>query len=277
MERGDSFHNNSIGEGMKFKRVLACGDMHCGHRTGLTHPKYQTGNRGDKYKNIREECWDFWQDGVESLKPIDILIHNGDAVDGKAYRSGGTELTHPDRGSQVDMAVKNIEIAEPSHVVMTHGTPYHTGAIDDWESVVADRLSDRGTDTSISGQEWIDVNGITFDIKHKVGSSTIPHGRATAIKKEQLWNLIWADVGEQPKANIVLRNHVHFFDYTGNATYLAVVLPALQGQGTKFGSRQCSGIVDFGFVWFDIYEDGSYTWSWKVLRAESQRQKARVL
>ena len=260
-----------------FKRIIAAGDPHCGHRTGLTPPKWQSQLRGRKYNLVTKECWEFYQSTIESLKPIDVFVCNGDGIDGKGGRSGGTELIQPDRKEQVQMAVECIEIAEAPNVVMTYGTPYHTGNEDDWEGMIASRLKDRGFNATISGQEWIEVNGTTFDIKHKVGASGIPHGRSTPQKKEQLWNLIWADIGEQPRANIFLRSHVHYFDFSGTSTYLAMTLPALQGQGTKFGARQCSGVVDFGLVWFDCYDDGSYSWSWKVLRAESQKQEARTL
>ena len=110
---------------MDFKRVVACGDMHCGHRAGLTPAKYQSKVRGQGYFNLQRECNDFYCDEIERLKPIDILIHNGDAIDGKGRRSGGTELIHPDRGIQVEMAVENIIRADPQNVVLTYGTPYH--------------------------------------------------------------------------------------------------------------------------------------------------------
>jgi hypothetical protein len=262
---------------LKFKRVLSCGDMHCGHRTGLTPPKFQSKIRGDNYFDIQRECWDFYAAEIERLKPVDVFINNGDAIEGKGFRSGGTELTYPDRVNQVEIAVACMELSEAKHYISTYGTPYHVGAEDDWEGMITSQLKESGHDADIKGQQWIEINGTTFDIKHKVGASSIPHGRSTPQKKEQLWNLIWSDIGGQPRADIFLRSHVHYFDYSGTSTYLAMTLPALQGQGTKFGSRQCSGVVDFGLVWFDCYEDGSYTWSWSVLRAESQKQEARSL
>lgn len=263
---------------MRFKRIVACGDMHCGHRTGLTPRKWEKVSEQDqKYQDIRRECRDFYVPFIEKLKPIHVFIHNGDGVEGKGIRSGGTELIWTDRTAQKSMFVENLKAADANHYVLTYGTPAHVGTDEDWESEAVDVMQAGGYDIDISGQQWITVNGTTFDIKHKVGASTIPHGRSTPQKREQLWNLIWADIGEQPRADIILRSHVHYFDYSGTPTYLAMTLPALQGQGTKYGSRQCSGVVDFGIVWFDCYEDGTYTWSWRVLRAESQKQEARVL
>lgn len=262
---------------MNRKRVVACGDMHCGHRVGLTPPKFQSQRHGRKYFDIQRELYSFYKTEIERLKPIDILIHNGDAIDGKGFRSGGTELIEPDRTKQVDMAVDNLLLADANHYVLTYGTPYHVGTEDDFEGIIVTRLKDKGYDATIEGQSWITVNGITFDIKHKVGSSSVPYGRATQQEKENFHNLVWADIGEQPRANCVLRSHVHYFVFSGDAQHLAMALPALQGQGAKFGQRQCSGVVDFGFVYFDIYENGKMDFERCILRAESQKQEARVL
>lgn len=261
----------------RFKRVLAFGDMHCGHRAGLTPPKYQSQARGHNYFEMQRECHAWFSEEVEKLKPIDILIDNADNVDGKGRRSGGTELIHPDIGTQCDMAVDNIEIVEADSVVMTYGTGYHVGDNNDWEDRIARSLNDRGTKTSIRSQQWVDVNGVIFDCKHAIGSSSIPYGRQTAIQKENMWNLYWNDIGEQPRSDIFLRSHVHFFSHGGDGETLAVVLPALQAAGTKFGGRRCSGVVRFGFCYFDCYEDGGVEWSWRILRAESQKIDPLVL
>jgi hypothetical protein len=260
-----------------FKRVVACGDMHCGHRVGLTPPKYQSQRHGDYYFRVQKELHSYFKSSIEKIKPIDILIHNGDGIDGKGFRSGGTELIESDRTKQVDMAVENLLLAEAKHYVLTYGTPYHVGKEDDWEGMIATRLKDKGYDATIESQAWISVNDVVFDIKHKVGSSTVPYGRSTPQKKEQTWNLIWADIGEQPRSDIFLRSHVHYFDFSGNATYLAMTLPALQGQGAKFGERQCTGVVDFGFVYFDIYKNGKIDFEQCILHAESQKREARIL
>jgi hypothetical protein len=265
---------------VKFKRVVACGDEHCGHRVGLTPPKYQSQVRGQKYYEAQKQCWDFWQTEIEKIKPIHLLINNGDACDGKGTRSGGNELIHPKRTDQAKIATDCIEIAEPEHVILTRGTPYHVGVDDDFEDTVCDNLNRDGIPSTITDHAFVEVNGILFDAKHKIGASSIPHGRSTASKRENMWNLFWNEIDDQPRKTgqmVYLRSHVHYFDYTGDDTFLAIVLPALQAQATTFGSRQCSGVVKYGFCYFDCYEDGSFTWSYKVLRVSSLRQDPIVL
>jgi hypothetical protein len=50
-----------------------------------------------------------------------------------------------------------------------------------------------------------------------------------------------------------------------------MITPALQGLGSKFGSRIPSGTVDFGIVWFDIEENGDFTWDYEVVLIKSQK------
>lgn len=255
-----------------FKRILAVGDSHCGHRTGLTPVKYQSEIVGKQYYKIQSELWNFYSEAVRGLLPIDILAINGDVIDGKGSRSGSSELITADINKQIEMAVDCFDWIGAESTIMTYGTPYHVGQEDDYELHVAKAL---GAD--ISSHQWFNVNGTVFDMKHKIGSSSVPYGRATQLSKDRLWNFLWTEFGEQPGADIYIRSHVHYFNYVGDDSYLAMTLPALQGHGSKFGARQCSGTVHFGFVWFDCYEDGSYTWSRKILRAESQRQEVKLL
>jgi len=245
----------------KRKRIVIISDMHSGHVVGLTPPDFwqnETGGtvpRQDKFARIQRESWEWYRSTIASLKPIDVLLVNGDCIDGRGERSGGTELLTSNRQSQVDMAVQCIKLAKASAVMMTYGTAYHTGQLEDWEDAIAERV-----DASIGSHEWPEVNGLVFDMKHHIGSSSIPHGRHTAIARDRLWNVLWAERERQPKARVIIRSHVHYFQAVQTADFLALTTPALQAAGTKYGGRRCSGTVDFGLIHFDVDEHGGYTW-----------------
>ena len=151
---------------------------------------------------------------------------------------------------------------------MIYGTDYHVGRDDDWEDIVSERVG-----AEISGHEWVNVNGVTFDLKHHLGGSTIPHGRYTAISRDALWNLVWASDGRQPQADIILRAHVHYFVYAGDEKKLGIVMPALQGYGSKYGIRRCSGTVSIGLLSFDVEDDGRYSWEPHLLDSALLRIK----
>lgn len=255
---------------MSKKRVVAISDLHAGHRVGLTPPQWQSSGKDDKWRKVRKELWDFYQYQITALKPIDILFVAGDAIDGKATRSGGGELITADMNEQCEMAAQSIWLAEAENIVMVYGTPYHVGTDDDYEYL----LSKIVKADKIGSHEWVDINGIVFDLKHHIGSSTIPHGRGTPLSKDRLWNLLWTEFNEQPKADILIRAHVHYHAFTGGSNWLAMTLPALQGQGSKYGGRRCSGHIDFGIVYFDVYDNGKYSWEAKICRASTQKASA---
>lgn len=241
------------------KRVVAISDLHCGHLVGLTPPEYQY---KPHIKDLQKKLFDFYAETLARLQPIDILFVTGDAIDGKGHRGAGVEIFEPCLKTQAEMAARCIKEAKAKQIFMAHGTPYHVTDADgtDWEDYTASLVG-----AKCGSHLWVDVNGKVFDLKHHLGGSSIPHGRSTAIKRENLWNLLWAEKGVNPRSDVILRGHVHYFDYSGNSNWLGIVMPALQGPGSKYGVRRCNGIVDFGLVWFDVETDGRMQWNWEVL------------
>ena len=255
------------------KRVVVIADLHCGHRVGLTPPKYQSAVCGNKYYKVQVELWQQYIDIINDLKPIDILLVNGDCIDGRGERSGGVELIAASRMKQVDMAVDCINECEAGKIIMTRGTPYHTGYKEDFEDLIFQRVGA----LKIGEHEWPEVNGLIFDVKHKIGNTSIPHGKGTAINKDKLWNEIWAEREAQPRARVFIRSHVHWFYATRDADTRCIYTPALQGMGLKFGARECSNTVDWGLIYFDVNEDGSYTWRPVIRRGVAERAKTTIL
>lgn len=262
------------------KYGLFVGDFHCGHLVGLTpkdwHYRFHT-NTGKRMKlhKIALELWDSFDKDLKSMPPLDFVVINGDMVEGKGSKSGGTELLTSTMKIQCDMAVAVIErIRKASKNIVkiygTYGTPYHSATLgDDWEDVIADEAGF----TKIGAHEWLEVNGLVFDIKHKIGSSSIPHGRHTAISKDGLWNLLWAERGMQPKADVIIRSHVHYFTHCGTSDKLCMTLPSLQGMGSKYGARECSGLVDWGMVLFKINSKDDYEWIPYIRKVKAQRAR----
>uniref|UniRef100_A0A6M3LF23 Calcineurin-like phosphoesterase domain-containing protein n=1 Tax=viral metagenome TaxID=1070528 RepID=A0A6M3LF23_9ZZZZ len=238
---------------------------------GLTPPKYQSQIKGKKYHKIQVECWEWYCKKLEELKPIDIFCVNGDLIDGTGDRSGGTELITTDMREQREMSVECIKKAHAETVLITRGTPFHVSpagqdAEDDiGKEVKAKKVEDHG---------WYNINGVVFDVKHNVGSTSVPYSKGTQISKDQIWNLIWADYNDQPRARIFIRSHVHYFFHCGDTQWLGVTTPALMAMGSKYGARRCVQHIDFGLVHFDVYKDGSYTWMPHIIPVQAQKALA---
>lgn len=259
---------------MKFDRFVILSDTHCGHRTGLCPPGWMYNLKDAspsrrEYAKLQRETWKFYASSLKALQPIKWVALNGDATDGRGSRNGGVELITSDLSEQADMATEVLREAKAENYLIIAGTPYHTSPEgEDWDALIAERLN-----AQYGGHEWLEINGVVFDLKHKVGSSATPYGRHTGVSKERVWNLLWNERNYAPKADVIIRSHVHYHEFSGNPTHLAMTTPALQAPGSDYGVRQCSGIVDFGFISFDIYEDGSYTWQAHLLDIVSSRPK----
>lgn len=255
------------------KRVVIISDLHSGTGCGLTPPDWQykyvmnDRTKRNKFSAIQKQCWEFYYKTIMQLKPIDILIVNGDAIDGHGERSGGTEQITTDMQVQAEMASECINITSADKKIIIAGTAYHTGQVEDFETLIKDYTKA----DKFGSHEWIDINGIIFDCKHHLGSSGVPYARHTAISKENVWNALWAERKEQPRGDIFIRSHTHSFSYAGNGQFLGIVTPALMGLGSRYGSRRCTGTVDFGLISFDIDSDGRYTWNAHLADIVAQR------
>ena len=265
------------------KRMLILADFHCGHVVGLTPPRWQTQppegknlTKREKYAKIQKEAWAWYLRTVTKNGPYDIIVINGDCIEGKGTRSGGTELITTDREEQCNMAKACIQRAMPKRakdckVVMTYGTPYHTGVDEDWENQIADAFG-----AKIGSHEWIDMEGVVFDFKHFVSSSSIPHGRSTPLDREALWNMIWADSDYTPRADVLVRSHVHYHKTSGDVVRprLRLTTHALQAMGSKWGGRKCSGLVTFGLHIFETNRGDITRYDSPQAILVSQRAKA---
>ena len=257
------------------KRAVFGADPHCGAENGLTPPQWQytfhprSKSRRSKLAKMQRQMWERYAGWLEEIKPVRVGIWPGDCIAGKEKKQGGRGLITADRNEQTDMAAAVIEEADADVNIMTYGTGYHVGTDDDWEDSVASKVGAE----KIGGHEWVDINGVIFDVKHKVGSSSIPHGRFTAIAKERLWNVLWAEREQYPKADVIVRGHVHYHTHCGDSRWLGLTLPALQGPGGIYGVRECSGTVDFGLVYFDVEPDGRYSWEAKLCEVGPKKIK----
>lgn len=85
-------------------RLVIISDLHCGHRAGLTPPGWQTPleapDRLAAYARQQRVMWSWYAATIAALQPIDVLVANGDAIDGRGSRSGGTELITTDLSAQ---------------------------------------------------------------------------------------------------------------------------------------------------------------------------------
>ena len=256
------------------QRGLIESDYHSHHRAGLNAPDFWMPESGANkaWGKLQRELWNARCEILEKIGPVDFHAINGDAIDGRGEASGSTELlADPSWLNQIDNAeqvARQVKFKGEPRIIMSRGTGYHVGKLDDYEDLLAENLG-----ATIKDHPFFEVDGVIFDMKHKVGSSSVPHGRGTSISKDRLWNVLWAERGDQPKADVYIRSHAHYFSYVGGAGWVAMITPALQAAATKYGGRVCSGTVDWGVITFDV-EDGEFDWTAHLVNLKSNKVKA---
>jgi hypothetical protein len=213
---------------------------------------------------------------MEMFKPYNVALLNGDLIDGKGEKSGGTELLTSDWKQQAQMAAAWIRRLDVKYIRATRGTPNHTGVTADMEDWVIDILKAEGIDAVIEEAGLYKVYGQTIDMRHFVPSSSIPHGVATPVLRSLLSALLWNTEDVQDMVDIFIRSHIHKAIQINVHNKLFIVTPALQGRGSK-GARKWDNVVQFGFVVLDIYKDGRIEVNIRKIPGRSQRRKSEDL
>lgn len=259
--------------------MVVISDCHAGHVVGLTPPEWQGRYvdedvaKHNKFIKVQKAMWDFFSDEIINLKkdkPIDLLVSNGDIIDGTGWRSGGCELITTDRLKQVAIAKNIVDFVGAKDNCIIGGTPYHVGAEEEFEAVLAEQLK-----CKYENHAFIEINKQVFDIKHHIGSSSIPQGRHSAISKEGLWSKLWQAADLIPSnVQYLIRSHVHYFSLISDSQITCLTTPALQGFGSRYGSKLCSGIPTIGFISFDIYPNGQISMQKHFANMEHQKAKS---
>jgi len=189
--------------------VAILGDIHCGSAYALVPPDWWNGRTLKAVKQL----WDCWVWAVDQLPAVDLLILNGDLVEGKARKSDATGLVATKMSEQTEMAVETLRpvVAKARKTIRMSGTPYHETfdgplkALDQEFGIKAPRDDRRGMVRDIR----LDGDAILNVAHHPEGGAAMY--RATMMEREGLWATLAQEVKQLPKATHIVRSHVHFY------------------------------------------------------------------
>jgi hypothetical protein len=256
---------------MPSKHIGIFCDGHSGHGAGFTPPNWQWDPRkGDRWQRncakLQREGYDFIISAVRSLPRLDIGMYVGDMLEGDDEKEGGVELMTRDRSRQCTIAEDGLKKINAREWEFVEGTPYHGGKYESWEKQVADRLG-----AEIRTHAWPQINGLVFDMKHYLPGSKKPELRPGKLIAEKLQAEHWVKNGRQPRSDIMLRAHNHYYVAVGMRDWLGLSLPALSPAATRYGALRCSGEIDMGFVYIEVFSNGGYRWRTYLARLQSER------
>jgi hypothetical protein len=239
-----------------FKRCLILSDTHCGHVNGIAPQGWNVSGRGADY---RAEMIAALTQDIENLRPLDAIIFNGDLCDGPGKDPG--EHVSDDPNDQVLIAMQFMvdvignQKRAPA-CFATAGTPFHTTVkgINLEHLAVQHAAAQTGVPVLYKNQHMININGRTIHCRHHIGNGQLIN-MPPSLPRQKLTNMLLAERGMQPVADVFIRSHVHRFLHCADATANFIITPALQGS-TDYGALRCDSVIDVGFLWLDIFDDG---------------------
>lgn len=240
-------------------RIVIISDLHVGSEAGLT-PFANSKLQGQLYNR--------WADCIQTLgaKP-DLLVCNGDAVDGlqlKGRGAGDSDWI----SKQIDGAAVLLSEWKAKRICIVSGTPYHTaagcGAVD-FEELLAARLRADGRQAvEFTRKGNFELAGwFRVQFRHKIGSSSVPHGRMTSPNRSKVWGALNAYADGKKAPHLSIFSHVHYWGYAEDVFGAVMTTPAWQAIGGAFGDTECDGHVDLGAVQLTVGKTEAEGWSWQ--------------
>lgn len=216
-------------------KLLVISDLQCGSVYSNWPENYPIKDGAywklnDKQKVIKE-AWENFTGWARTEKP-DILVINGDIIEGHQEKSKGVPTVTTDLGEQIGAA---LEILQPlikgiPELYIIRGTAYH------------DR-SNAGPPETIGRElgavqirrkqysDWvinIDVDGVIANFAHTISVATGLY-RATPLDREGIWAAL-SGRHKVPDADVIVRSHVHIYCHVEHSSRHLLITPGWQYQ-----------------------------------------------
>lgn len=256
------------------KRVVAIGDLHVGSLVALAGP--EADRPGDSFRGIRRRLFAAWREAIKHAGRPDVLVVNGDLVEGQNRKGGGIGVWSCDLLEQADHCCELLRMWRAKRIVVVRGSPYHVEAGHSGvqvEEYIGRRLNAVENDGQASAWEWyLDVEGVCFHVSHRIAVSRVFHYQSTPTARQ----LLQARLNDRlrhlvnscgRKIQIVLRGHAHYYNTVGYSGCDGFVLPCWKAYDDyllKTGPLDIS--PDIGYVEFEC-DKGSYRYRkglWKI-------------
>ena len=227
--------------------LIVVGDTQCGSIFGLWPERYELSDGGSYGLNPGQkylwDCWNHAADRVEAATKKELInptgvVFMGDAIDGRQRAQEATEAVTTRISDQAGAFLKCMKVLQsampPVPLYMIQGTEYHdqkAGDAIEGAAAALGAVEYGGVGSGRHSHEVLDldVSGSVINFAHHISALTGFY-RATAIDKEALWSTIAAKDGKMPRADMIVRAHVHYFIHVEHESKHALVVPSWQLQ-----------------------------------------------
>lgn len=229
----------------KSKKIVIVSDYHMGSKAAM----WNVGGNA-----VQLELRDRYHETVKAWKRPDIIVMNGDGIDGPGKRNN-FDIHETDVSVQAQVAAGFINEFKANEGFIVAGTDYHVAGDHDHEYIIGKCL-ESDWDGKVHWELLLKVNGYRIHFRHHHSSSGIKHGRFTAMARDRGWFESEAFFQDAPKVDLLVRSHVHYFTWQEDSFSMGLTTPALQARGSRHGTLRCNGHVDFGAVRLTIDAKG---------------------
>ena len=253
------------------KIVIPTGDFHIGSKGSITLPEVITDADIPSKKEIipanetQKEIIKIYERLCDQYPHPDLLILNGDLVDGRNYKESGLGLWSSDVEVQAKVFAELISWLKPRKIIGTSGSPYHSDKNPNMDATAIEKCRTLGRKKGIFRQGYVsaNVNGCRMHARHKitVSKSTWQY-RATPLGKARVLSVLAED--KYGIYKLLFHSHAHYFMYVGDSSGLSMVLPCW-----KVYDPFVDTFVEFndpaiGYVAFEIENDGTFHFDFDI-------------
>jgi hypothetical protein len=245
--------------------VVVVSDLHVGGRFALFPRGFRTSNdvlwplnRGQDYLL---ECW---ENALARLpSEIDVLVFNGDIVEGRNKFVMGLNIIEPDPLWQVRAAAQVTEplVRRARQIRCTQGSCYHVGKGGAYSELFAERVGAKPRQGHYVIPWWrFWFHGVYFDFAHR--QSVMFRYRSTAMEREIEFFI--TRIGKKNKAPprhvVITRSHTHvgFKAWWDSNTRVSVSTPSMKLQDIYAQTSISPERIipeNLGIVCYEVYDE----------------------
>lgn len=243
------------------KKVLVVSDLQIGSKYSVWPEEMPIKDGGywrmSPKQRMLADAWDKFLKLAAQIKP-DILILNGDMIEGAQEKAKGIPVITSDLGEQAEAALIILEPLRKTaeECWMIRGTSYHDS---DHAGPLEKIAKDLGCVPFRPRQysDWVlnlDIDGVILNFAHHISVSTGLY-RATAPDREGIWSAL-AGRSKVPDADAVIRSHVHLFCHVEHSSKHMVITPGWQLQSEYLIKKSYYRMYpEIGSVLINVYPD----------------------
>ena len=257
---------------MTAKTIVVVSDVQVGHHLSICSdkPKFSQAPPAPpttyQPNRVQKALFKAWTEVAKEWNKPDILVLNGEPIEGQQHKNMGTEVWTTNLNDQMDDAKTLIDMFNAKRIYTTRGSDYHVSL----RGVpLEEAFGERVGATPIGGyfapyEIYLEEEGVTFNFAHHVGYNQEFY-RSTALTREMA--LMKLNASHKPAdPDVIVRSHVHYYWYVGSTSHLTMTTPCWKLQDW-FMQRKGpgGGVPDIGAVRFTV-KDGEYSWEKKIYR-----------